>query len=291
MNITKLLAGAVVLASAAWVTKASAYTIYGNSASFGNNPLHFIDSNTGVEQQRFTGQPSGNGRGVVTVGNKIYYTVVNDPKIYIMDKTTGLTTGSILTQNQSMSTLAWDGKYFWTADYSGTNRAFQIDPVTGNNIKTINLANASNFMDGLEYFNGKLIGNRCDGAFGGNCGIYDVYDLNGNLLQSAFITSTAPSQKSTGIAFDGTNFLLSNINNNSIGLYDGSSGAFIKNINLTSQQGSFLIEDISVDYADRPDTGGGGENVPEPTTMLGLLAFGSLGASSLKRKEKQQAEI
>lgn len=29
---------------------------------------------------------------------------------------------------------------------------------------------------------------------------------------------------------------------------------------------------------------------PEPTTMLGLLGFGAFGASTLKRKEKQQAE-
>ena len=100
-------------------------TLYGNSASFGNNQIHQIDKAIGVELQRNTGQASGNGRGVVTVGNNIYYTVVSDPHIYTMDKVTGITTGSLLTENASMSTLAWDGSSFWTADYSGTNRAFE----------------------------------------------------------------------------------------------------------------------------------------------------------------------
>lgn len=266
-----------MLATACFAGNASAYTIYGNSASFGNNPIHLIDSTTGAEQQRFTGQSSGNGRGIVTVGNTLYYTVVSDPHIFIMDKTTGLTTGSILTQNASMSTIAWDGTYFWTADYSGTNRAFQIDPATGNNIKTITLGNASNYMDGLEYFNGKLIGNRCDA-----CGVYDIYDLNGNLLTANFIT--APSN-ATGIAFDGTDFLVSNIFNSSIGIYDGTTGALKSTLNLTSNGGSFLIEDLSVDYAARQDTGGGSNGVPEPASLM-LMGAG-LAALTVTRRRKQ----
>jgi hypothetical protein len=42
-----------------------------------------------------------------------------------------------------------------------------------------------------------------------------------------------------------------------------------------------LIEDLSVDYLQRPDTG----RVPEPASVLGLLAIGVLGAgSALTRK-------
>ncbi|WP_353851668.1 PEP-CTERM sorting domain-containing protein [Microcystis sp. LE19-84.1B] len=46
---------------------------------------------------------------------------------------------------------------------------------------------------------------------------------------------------------------------------------------------TFLIEDLSVDYLQRPDTGG--QSVPEPASVLGLLAIGVLGAgSALTRK-------
>lgn len=266
----------ILLASAAVAlapTSASAVTLYGNSA--GTNAIHLIDPLTGIEFARYTPN-SGNGRGIVTVGNTIYYTVVDDPHIYMLDANTGTPTGSITTQNASMSTLAWDGAHFWTADYSGTNRAFEIDPVTGQNIKTITLANATGDMDGLEYFDGKLIGNRCDA-----CGTYDIYDLDGNVLTSAFIT--APSS-ATGIAYDGTNFLVSNIFNSSIGVYSGTTGQLLNTVNLTSQFGGFLIEDLSVDYAQRVDTGGGG-GVPEPTTWaMMLLGFGAIGVTFRKRK-------
>lgn len=253
-------------------TSALATILYGNSA--GSNAIHLIDPLTGIEIARYT-PGTGNGRAIVTVGNTIYYTVTNDPHIYELNATTGAPIGSITTQNASMSTLAWDGSHFWTADYSGTNRAFEIDPNTGNNINTITLANASEFMDGLEYFNGMLIGNRCDA-----CGVYDIYDLNGNVLHAAFIT--APSN-ATGIAFDGTNFLVSNIFNSSIGVYSGTTGALLNTVNLTSNAGGFLIEDLSVDYSQRSDTGGGA--LPEPSTwVMMLLGFGAIGLSVRARK-------
>jgi hypothetical protein len=276
-TLKKLSLSLIALASAGIAGNASAYVIYGNSASFGNNPIHQIDSTTGIELQRNIGQASGNGRGVVTVGNTLYYTVVGDAHIYMMDRTTGLNTGSILTQNSSMSTLAWDGTSFWTADYSGTNRAFKIDPLTGNNIATITLANAQYYMDGLEYFNGKLIGNRCDA-----CGVYDIYDLNGNVLVANFINTGGAG---TGIAFDGTDFLVSNLYSPSIGVYDGTTGLLKSTINLTGN-GSFLIEDLSVDYAQREDTGGGGGGqVPEPAS-LAILGVG-LAAFAAQRRRRQ----
>jgi hypothetical protein len=265
--------GAITLAItwSLFSTVASAVPLYGNSAGFGNDQIHIIDSDTGVETTRFVGV-NGNGRGMVVVGDVIYYTVTNDPNIYMMDRNTGVTFDSILTENASMSTIAWDGSTFWTTDYSGTNRAFQIDPTTGLNIKTINLSLAQNFMDGLEWFDGKLIGNRCDACFG-----YDIYDLDGNVLVADFITT---QYRSTGIAYDGTNFWVSDIFNERVYVYDGTTGAELYFVDLTSEFGDFLIEDLSFDYSERPDIPNG--DVPEPGT-LALIGLGLVGMGMRRR--------
>lgn len=260
------------------VGSANAATLYGNSAIFGANPIHIIDSNTGVESTRYYGNPGGNGRGMVVVGDTMYYTVTDDSKIYKMDLNTGATTGFIQTTNASMSTIAWDGSSFWTSDYSGTNEAYQINANTGVNIKTINLSLASTNMDGMEWFNGKLIANREDAGF-----VYDIYDLDGNVIQANFINTG--TTRTTGIAYDGTDFWVSAIFDHSILRYNGSTGAYIGSISLTAsgQDSYFLIEDLSVDYSQRPDTGG--PVVPEPTTIL-LFGLGLLGLTGINRRKR-----
>lgn len=264
-------------ACVAIATSATAATIYGNSA--GSNALHTLDGTTGVESARFLGG-KGNGRGIVVVGNVIYYTVVGDSKIYTMDRTSGLNTGFIQTSNASMATLAWDGSQFWTADYSGSNKAFRIN-LAGANTSTITLANATGNMDGLEWFNGKLIGNRCDA-----CGIYDIYDLSGNVLTAGFITSAGSS---TGIAYDGANFVVSNVFGSSVSYFSGTTGTFLNTVNLTGGGGGFLIEDLSVDYSVRPDTGGA---VPEPATWAMMIAgFGIAGMSLRSRRRNAVASL
>ena len=236
--------------------------IYGNNASFGPDIVQRIDLTTGALIQSYT--PSGgNGRGVVVVGDIIYSTQVGDSNIYETSVSTGLSLGVIPTTLASMSTIAYDGSSFWTSDYSGTNRAFQVD-FSGNVIKTITLSLADQYMDGMEWFDGKLIANRGDAQ-----GPYDIYDLNGNVLQADFIH---PLVSSTGIAFDGTNFYTSNIFNSSLSVWDGTTGAYIRDIQLTG--GSFLIEDLSVDYAGRHDI----NPVPEPSTygIMGAIALSGI---------------
>jgi PEP-CTERM motif len=267
----KRLALALCLVFAAASSGWAQSSVWGNDAQgYAPATIHQIDKTTGAELNTFSGV-DGNGRGIVVVGNIVYYTMVDDPVIHEMNATTGADMGGITTSVASMSTIAWDGSAFWTSDYAGTNQAFRIG-LDGTVNKTITLSNASGFMDGMEYFDGKLIANRCDA-----CGVYDIYDTNGNLLQSAFIDTGG---QSTGIAYDGTDFFVSYIFGNALGVYDGT-GSFVRQVDLT---GSHLIEDLSVDYAQRADTGGGNA-VPEPSTIL-LLGTGLMGIGGALRRRR-----
>lgn len=257
---------------AALVPSAKAILVYGNNA--GSAGIFKMDVNltTGVGTviQTFANPSGGNGRGVVVVGNTIYSTVVSDSKIYKTDATTGASLGFIQTAVASMSTIGFDGTNFWTTDYAGSNQGYKISFTTGAVLQTVNFSQATGYMDGMEFFNGKLIVNNTDGGFGGTIR-YSIYDLNGTLLTPNFIN--APN--GTGIAFDGTNFLVSNVfagGSQQIGYYDGTTGAFIKNITITNGA-SWLAEDLSVDYSTRVDTGGGGGNAPDGGSTALMVVF------------------
>ena len=268
------------------ITSANALTMFANSATWGPDLVHELDitGGSGTLVQNYT-VSTGNGRGVVVMDDIIYSTESGpggDPFggsniIYKTDRTTGLSLGTItvsgLPGGAAMSTLAWDGTTFWTSEYLGGNHAYQID-TSGNIIKTITLGLAINNMDGMEYFDGKLISNRGD-----TIGPYDVYDLDGNVLSASFINpSLNGCSATTGIAFDGDYFYTSCIYSAYLQQWDGTTGAYIQDISLSG--GSFLIEDLSVDYALRDDI-----KVPEPSTLL-LLGSGLIGIVFYRRMRR-----
>ena len=263
INRITLLFILVALIAPAAFSPAKGQVIYGNNAGFGPDIVNKIDINTGLNLQTYT-VSVGNGRGCLVVGNILYSTAVDDPHIYKTDLTTGASLGSILTDHNNLYTLAWDGSAFWTTDGSGSPQGYKID-ITGHTIKTVTFPLAVGFMDGMEYFDGKLIVNRYDDGVGpGSVNYYDIYDLDGNVLTPAFITVV----DGTGIAYDGVNFLVSRVHANAIDTFDGKTGAFISEKTLT---GSHLIEDLSVDY------------VPEPTAVSLLLVAGLLRRLSTAR--------
>jgi hypothetical protein len=276
----------VALAMGMSWTSARAITVYGNGATFGSDNVYKWDVNvaagTSVLLDTYVSvglQPNGNGRGVVVVGNVMYTTdsgtgFEGDNRIYMTDVTTHASLGSFTTNSPgtvNLSTLAWDGSQFWSSEYIGGGNAYRFG-LDGVVTSTIALGTYDS-KDGMEYFNGKLIANRGDSN-----GPYDVYDLAGNLLTSSFISAVDPT---TGVAYTGSEFLTVH-NFTSLDVWDQNTGAFIKNIALA---GSFNpIEDISVDYSVREDTG----NVPEGGATLILLSIAMAGIGAMRGKLKNR---
>ncbi len=240
-------------------------------------------------------QDKGNGRGILVVGNVVCLTVANSGNVFIRDKDTNADPGVACTiaGASGLQAISYDGTNFWVGDYSGTNKAYDVDGTTGAPIRTITLANAQRFYDGLEYFNGKLVANRFDRRFGGTR-IDNVHDLESNLPQAAFIT-TAGHGNATGIAFDGTNLYVSNTFNpaGKISIRSGTTGAFIGNLDRAGNHGA--TEDLSFGFAawqdtcggsNQPPWEGGGGKVPEPGTLsIAALALIAAGGVARRRPE------
>jgi hypothetical protein len=240
--------------------------IYANNA--GEPHIDVIDGATMTVTSDFLiNGGSGNGRGVVVVGDTLYYTLANSGTVFKHNLLTNAEgTAFTVAGASGLSTIAYDGADFWIGDYSGTNQAYHYTP-TGTLLSTVHLGNCTGFCDGLEFFlqngQGRLISNRGDSEIGP----YDVYDTSGNLVQAAFITTTFGA---TGIAFDGTNFWVSDRTSQKLALYNGTTGALISDRTITGTTFGLNVEDLSVDYTLvlPPPTG-----VPEPSTWL-LLSSG-----------------
>jgi|SRR5690242_13506005 len=252
--------------------------IYANNA--GSPHIDVIDGATMAVTRDFTiNGGSGNGRGVVVVGNTLYFTLANSGTVFTHDLVTNAEGVAFSVAGATgLSTIAFDGSDFWIGDYSGTNQAYHYTP-TGTLLSTIHLSNCTSFCDGLEFFlqggQGRLISNRGDSIVAP----YDVYDTSGNLIQAAFITTTFGN---TGIAFDGTNFRVSNRVNQSIATYDGTTGALISDVKITGTTFGLNVEDLSVDYSlVLPPSG-----VPE-VGSVSMLSIGLIGLLYLIRRKSE----
>ena len=256
--------------------------VYGNSA--GTRGIDVIDADTGAII-RTCAHGKGNGRGVVVIGDIGYYTVASAGTVWKLNVETCEDLGvAFETARNGIATIAYDGTNFWLNQYDSvapTNGAFEYD-FDGNLLRSITLSLCTSHCDGMEYFDGKLISNRGDAA----APIYDIYDLDGNILTEGFINDPQGGS-TTGIAYDGVNFWVSDIFANRLRVYDGQTGAFIEFIDITG--GATVIEDLSVDYEQRPDIGEPGDMVPVPmfskwgTTAL-LFIMIILGGITLRRR-------
>jgi hypothetical protein len=244
--------------------------------------MYKIDKNTGAVVATCP-QTKGNGRGMVVVGNVVYFTVADSGNIYKTNFATCSDDGIAFTVPgvNGIATIAFDGTNFWVGDYTGPNRAFLVSP-TGTLLNTITLANCATYCDGLEFFQGKLISNRGDALSPGN---YDVYSTSGTLQTPGFISATPFS--ATGIAFDGTNFYVSDIYNQKLQVYNGTTGAFIQTITITGMTLANVIEDLSADYSITLGPPAASTNVPTMTEwgmILMAAVLAGFGMLTLRRR-------
>ena len=246
--------------------------LYAHSALSDGVRKFSIDVAAGTETllDHYSNVNLDNGRGVVTVGDIMYYTTADTNSVYGYQLSTHTDLGALFSVAGAtgLSTAAWNGSELILGDYSGSNKAFFY--TTGGALDhTVTLNACVSFCDGLEYANGQLVSNEGDGV-----APYDVYNIGGGApTQTSFITS---SLFSTGIAFDGTYYFISHPLQNSLGVFD-INGVHIKDINF-GVDGTSLFEDLSVDYNT--------VLTPEPATfpILGGLL---LGLVAWRRKHRQ----
>jgi hypothetical protein len=274
-KMKKLLLFCCVVALLSLPSFASTTTLYANNAG-GSPYIYQIDATTGAVLNTYSGLAGSNGRGVIDVGNTLYYTDAGNGNVYNYNL---ITHANGIAFNVAGATgnasITYDGTDFWIGNYSGGNTASLYTP-TGTLIRTITLGDCTSYCDGLTYFvsggKGYLLSNEFDGGYGG-ANSYDVYDLNGNLITHSLFVST--SSGSTGVAWDGSHFWTSNVFDGTITEWS-MSGTQMGTETLTGWTLSPLVEGMSFNFSQTL--------TPEPGTLV-MLGTGVLGLAGFARRK------
>ncbi len=232
--------------------------LYGNNTIGAPGPyVYKIDKTNGVVVDTYTNlSGSAYGRGVLVIGNTMYYTDSDSNQVYGYDISTHQDMGVMFTvsmANHGLASIAYDGNGLWIQDYAipGSTKVFHYS-LSGSYLGTINVtACAWGNCDGLGYFgdqnNSWLISNRGD-----SIDPYDLYDTNGIPGPAGFII---PSSNDTGITWDCSNFYTSDPDyyHPKINVWN-SSGGYVNTLTLSGWPAGYppLIEGLSTAYAPPP---------------------------------------
>ena len=280
--------GALLLAGIA--TSATASVIWGNSASGGNVNLEAFDSVTGllIPGQQFLvpnlTARGDNGRGVALLGDTIYYTTASSGNIYVTNAMSHADLGILVnTGFNGIANVATDGTFIYANNYQSTSGIINKYNTSGLLVGTVTVGPGLNGRDGFEVQNNPNIAGGAT-TFISNRGDltspYDVYDSTGTLLISAFIDPSLAAggiygNSQTGIAYDGTDYFVSQIRSNLMLHYSGT-GSFLGVIDLSGNpnppSGQRLLEDLSAvgNTTANPPPGGGTVPEPESLALVGL---------------------
>ena len=228
--------------------------VWANNASLGNPHIQAFDLGTGAAVADFLApnpdahKAKANGRGIAVVGTKIYYSLANTGSVYLTDTVTHADGGvAFNTGLPGIAGLSWDGTALWVLPYvnldaniPASQNVYSYSP-TGTLLNTVRLTppifpNPPVPRDGLAVTPTGFLIDR------GASVPYDLFDLNGNVVTMYLIVSPL---RSTGVAFDGQHFIVSDVVIQQISMYD-LSGLFLSTTSLSGASIPFGLEGLSV---------------------------------------------
>lgn len=227
--------------------------VWANNASLGNPHIQAFDLGTGAAKADFLApnpdahKAKANGRGIAVMGTKIYYSLANSGSVYLTDTVTHADGGVAFTTGlPGIAGLSWDGAALWVLPYVNLDANIPSSQnvysysLNGTLLNTVRLTplifpNPAVPRDGLAVTPTGFLIDR------GASVPYDLFDRSGNVVSLYLIVSPL---RSTGVAFDGQQFIVSDVITQQISMYD-LSGMFLSTTSLSGAPIPFGLEGLS----------------------------------------------